>query len=156
MRRLITAALLGSAMLAAPAFAHEHEPVLGIWDTAAVTDFGTFEATMIVAAGEEGYSVEMVDVAPEGGQGMPPMESSISEVLVEGAALTFTRSLTTPQGPMELSYSFTAEGDVISGSANSSFGAIPVSGTRAAAEEEVESDEVEVAVEDEVEVEEAE
>lgn len=146
MTKLMTAALLASALVAAPALAHEHETVLGTWDTAAVTDFGTFEATMIVAAAEEGYSVEMVDVAPEGAQGMPPMESEISEVMVDGASLTFIRSLSTPQGPMELSYSFTAEGDSISGEASSSFGAIPVNGTRAGAEAEAEI-EVEVEVE---------
>lgn len=122
------------------AVAQDAPAVVGTWDTAAVTDFGTFEATMTVAAAEEGYTVEMVDVVPEGGQGMPPMESSISDVMVDGSSLTFTRSLTTPQGPMELSYSFTAEGDAITGSANSSFGAIPVNGTRAGAEAEAEAE----------------
>lgn len=134
MKMRFAALALGASLMAAPAWAQDVPGVLGTWDTAAVTDFGTFEATMTVAEGGEGYTVEMADVVPEGGGGMPPMESSISDVAVDGNSLTFKRSLTTPQGPMELSYSFTAEGDAISGEANSSFGAIPVNGTRAAAE----------------------
>ena len=37
----------GASLLAAPAWA-QASPVLGTWNTEAVTDFGTFKATMTV------------------------------------------------------------------------------------------------------------
>jgi hypothetical protein len=76
--------------------------------------------------------VTMVDQAPaEGAQAMPPMESTISDVHVDGNTFTFKRSLTTPQGPMELAYNGTVTGDALTAQVASSFGNIPVTGTRA-------------------------
>ena len=127
MAALATAA----ALLAMPAQAQD-SPVVGTWNTQARTDFGTFASTMTVAHEGGVYSVTMVDQAPAaGGQGMPPMESSISGVSVDGNSFTFKRSLTTPQGPMELSYSGSVDGDSLTAEVASSFGNIPVTGTRA-------------------------
>ncbi|WAT16805.1 hypothetical protein OZN62_07575 [Aurantiacibacter sp. MUD11] len=131
MHKHLTAALLASAIFAAPAAAHEHEAILGSWDTVLETPMGNFEAGLTVAQGAEGYTVVIEDRPPEGGEAMPPMESTISDVAVEGATVTFLRSLTTPQGPMELTYTLTADGDALSGEASSSFGGVPITGTRA-------------------------
>lgn len=131
MHKYLSGALLGSAMLAAPLAAHEHEAILGNWDTVLETPMGSFEAGLTVAYGEEGYTVQIEDRPPEGGEAMPPMESTISDVAVEGDTVTFLRSLTTPQGPMELTYTLTADGDALSGEAASSFGGVPITGTRA-------------------------
>lgn len=134
MMKLVTTALLGSALLAAPAIAQEGGSILGDWDTVTETPMGNFEAGISIDGDEEGYTVEIEDRPPEGGEAMPPMESTISDVAVDGTTVTFTRALTTPQGPMELTYSLTADGDSLAGEANSSFGAVPITGTRAAAE----------------------
>lgn len=117
----------GLSLIAAPAFAAS--PVVGTWATVADTDFGRFEATLTVAETADGYSVEFVDVPAEGA---PPveMESEISDVKVDGANFSFTRKLTTPQGPFTLAYTGTVDGDALTAQANSDFGAIPVTGTR--------------------------
>ena len=137
MKKTIFGALaLGAAMIATPAIAQD-SPVVGTWNTEAVTDFGTFAATMIVTQGEDGYAVEIVDQTPAGGAqaGAPPqMESTISDVMVDGSTFSFRRSLDTPQGPMELTYTGSVEGDALTAQVGSSFGNIPVTGTRAEAE----------------------
>jgi hypothetical protein len=121
-----------ATLFATPALAQE-SPVLGTWNTQAVTDFGTFAAIMTVLDDEGSYIVTMEDVAPAaGGEAPPTMESSISDVVVDGATFTFKRSLTTPQGAMELAYAGTVDGDSLTATATSPMGAIPVTGTRAA------------------------
>ncbi len=132
--RFVTLAL-GTALVATPALADHHASIVGSWDTVTETPMGNFEAGISVDAAEEGYTVAIEDRPPEGGQAMPPMESTISNVAVEGSTVTFVRSMETPQGPMELTYTLTADGDALSGEANSSFGAVPITGTRAGGEE---------------------
>ena len=130
--RFAAAALAGAALIATPAYA---EGVVGTWNLVAATQMGEFKTTMTVAEADGGFTVEMVDVPPEEGAaaGGPPMdfESSISEVTVEGSDLKFKRALSNPQFSMDLSYALTADGDSISGSANSDFGPTPITGTRA-------------------------
>ena len=122
--------LAGAALtMSAPAMA-EDSPVVGNWDTVAKTDFGNFQAVMSFAATEEGYAIEMTDVPPEGAPAGPPMESAISDIKVEGNGFSFKRQLSTPQGPMELTYTGSVDGDTLTAEANSAFGAIPVTGTR--------------------------
>ncbi len=132
MKSIRFAALAFAAtLLPTPALAQE-SPVIGTWNTQAVTDFGTFASTMTVLDDEGSYIVTMEDVAPAGGGAAPPpMESSIFDVMVDGATFTFKRSITTPQGEMELAYSGTVDGDSLTATAASSFGNIPVTGTRA-------------------------
>ncbi len=123
---------VGACFIATPVMAEE-SPVLGSWNTEAVTDFGTFAATLVVSESEDGYSIEMIDAPMEGpgAQAGPAMESVISDVTVDGSAFAFKRSITTPQGPMEISYSGTVEGDALTAEAVTTFGTIPMTGTRA-------------------------
>ena len=132
MKKLSFAALaFAASIFAAPAMAQD-SAVVGTWDTEAVTDFGTFASTMIVAEGDDGYTIEMIDVAPEAGAAAPPeSESAISDVVVDGDNFSFKRSMTTPQGAMDLSYTGAVEGDALTASIASDFGAIAVTGTRA-------------------------
>jgi hypothetical protein len=116
-----------ASLFATPAMAQD-SPVLGTWNTQAVTDFGTFASTMTVLDDEGSYLVTMEDVPVEG---MPAMEGSVSDVVVDGASFTFTRSLTSPQGVMELAYSGTVDGDSMTATVTSPMGSIPVTGTRA-------------------------
>jgi hypothetical protein len=127
MRVMLLIAAVGGLALAAPALAQ----VEGEWAAAAETPQGAFEFGLTVAAADGGHTVAIADAPPPGAPaGAPAMESTISDVVVDGDKLTFKRSITTPQGPMELNYELTASGDTLSGTANSSFGAIPITGTR--------------------------
>lgn len=128
-RSFASIAAAGSLAFTAPALA-QGSPVLGTWATEAKTDFGTFKSNWTVAEEDAAYTVDVVDAPIEGGPGGPPPESTISDVKVEGNTLSFTRSLKMDQGPMNLTYSVTVDGDTMTGEANSDFGPIPITGTR--------------------------
>ena len=123
------ATLVASAsLIAVPALA-QSSPVLGTWNTEAVTDFGTFKATMKVAEANGAYTVEMTDVPAEGAP--PAMPSTISDVVVDGTTFSFKRKLSTPQGEMDLAYTGTVDGDKLTAEVDTGqFGKLPVTGTR--------------------------
>ena len=122
-------AAAGLLAVAAPAVA-QGSPVVGTWATEAKTDFGTFKSSWTVAEAGGAYTIEVVDAPMEGGPGGPPPESTISDVKVDANTLSFTRSLQMEQGPMNLKYSVTIDGNALSGQATSDFGPIPITGTR--------------------------
>lgn len=125
------ALVAGAAVMAAPAYA-QGSPVLGAWETEAVTDFGTFKADLTIAEGDGGYTAAMVDAPQTGpdGQPAPAMVSSISDVTVDGANFSFKRTIDFQGQAMVLTYTGAVEGDALTATANSDFGAIPVKGTR--------------------------
>ena len=125
------ACLAAAGLVASPAMGQD--ALLGSWITVTETPMGNFTATMIVSRADGGYKVEMVEEAPQGaggGEAMPAMQSTFSKIEVEGQNLRFQRSLDTPQGAMELNYSFTAQGDTLTGEADTGFGAIAITGKR--------------------------
>ena len=121
----------GVALMAPPALAAD-SPVVGTWNTEAVTDFGTFKATMTVAEANGTYTVDIKDVPIEGAPPAPPSPpGAITDVVVDGAKISFKRKLTTPQGEMTMTYTGTVEGDKLTAEADiGEFGKIPVTGTR--------------------------
>lgn len=120
----------GLSLLAAPAFA-QSSPVVGSWATAVDVQGAKIESTMTVAEANGAYTVEIKDGPMPGAPAdAPAMESTISDVAVEGSKLTFKRALTTPQGAMNLSYTATADGDKLAGEIVSDFGPIALTGTR--------------------------
>ena len=121
----------GASLMAAPALA-AGSPVVGVWNTEAVTDFGTLKATMTVAEANGAYTVDMKDVPLEGAPPAPPSPpGSITDVVVDGAKISFKRKLTTPQGEMTMTYTGTVDGDKLTAEADiGEFGKIPVTGTR--------------------------
>ena len=121
------ALVAGASLLAAPAWA-QSSPALGSWDTEAVTDFGTFKATLTVTEANGAYAIEMTDVHAEGAP--PPGASSISEVTVNGANFAFKRTIDFQGQPIVLNYTGSVEGNALTATAASDFGAIPVKGTR--------------------------
>ena len=126
------ALVAGASLMAAPALA-QSSPVVGKWATESVTDFGTFRATMTVAQEGGAYTVNIQDIAPEGGAGAGgggAMPSVISDVVVDGSKFSFKRKLTTPQGEMNLTYNGTVEGNSLTGEVGSDFGPIKLTGTR--------------------------
>ena len=117
----------GASLMAVPAHA-QSSPVVGAWDTEAVTDFGTFKATLTVTEANGAYAIEMKDVPAEGAP--PPGASSISEVSVTGADFSFKRTIDFQGQPIVLNYSGKVDGNALTATATSDFGAIPVKGTR--------------------------
>lgn len=125
------AALAAASLVAAPALA-QSSPVVGSWATEAVTDFGTFKSTMTFAQAGDGYTVAMVDVPQAGpdGQPAPAMASAISDISVNGTAFSFKRTIDFQGQAIVLTYTGTVDGNALTATANSDFGAIPVKGTR--------------------------
>ena len=116
-----------AAVIAVPAYA-QSSPVLGSWDTEAVTDFGTFKATLTVTEANGAYAIAMTDVPAEGAP--PPGASSISEVTVNGADFAFKRTIDFQGQPIVLNYTGKVDGNALTATAASDFGAMPVKGTR--------------------------
>jgi opacity protein-like surface antigen len=129
MKKLAFAAAAAFALFAAPALAAD-SPAAGEWAVEAKTDFGTFKSDWTVAEAEGAWTLEMADQPMEGGPGGPPPESTITNLKVDGGKLTFDRALDMGGQAFSMSYDLTVEGDTLSGTANSDFGPIPISGTR--------------------------
>ena len=132
LKSLRFAVLAASAsLIAAPALAAD-SPVVGTWNTEAVTDFGTFKATMTVAEASGAYTIDIKDVPLEGAPPAPPSPpGAITDVVVNGGAFSFKRKLTTPQGELTMSYAGTVDGDKLTAEVDTGqFGKIPVTGTR--------------------------
>jgi hypothetical protein len=133
MRKLHFAALAAAGALFAgtPAFAAD-SAVAGTWATEAKSDFGTFKSTWTVADNNGTYTVDVKDAPMEGapgGDGAPP-KSTISNVKVDGATLTFDRELVMGDMTIKLAYKVTADGNALTGQTHSDFGDIPITGTR--------------------------
>ena len=126
-KTVFAAVVASAAVMAAPAYA-QSSPVLGSWDTEAVTDFGTFKATLTVTEANGAYAIEMKDVPGEGAP--PPAASTISDVTVNGANFSFKRTIDFQGQPIVLNYTGTVDGNALTATANSDFGSIPVKGTR--------------------------
>jgi hypothetical protein len=143
MRLFAAGALSALALVGAPAFAASS--VVGTWSTVMDTPRGQRESTLTVTQNGTAYAVTLTPVRPAGGSGegsgsgpgggagggfAGPRESTISDVAVKGSTLTFKRSVTTPQGAFDTSYTLTVDGDSIKGTASSPRGDIPVTGKR--------------------------
>ena len=119
-----------ASMMAAPAVAAD-SPVVGTWDTAIDVQGQKMTSEITVAQAGDGYTVAIKDGPMPGAPAdAPPMPSAISDIVVDGAKLTFKRKLTTPQGEMNLTYTANANGDALTGEIGSDFGPIAMTGTR--------------------------
>ncbi|MBS1239610.1 MAG: hypothetical protein H6R45_316 [Proteobacteria bacterium] len=129
--RFAAVALAGAAFISTAAYAASE--AAGKWDLVADVQGQQLKSTMTVAEAAGGYTVDIVDVAPEGGGdgGFGPMTSTISEVAVDGSVLTFKRHLSSDAFQVDLTYKLTATGDSLAGEASSDFGPTAITGTRA-------------------------
>lgn len=127
MRFIAASAVVLATLAGAPALAQS----AGEWETTATSPQGTFTSTWTLTDGEPD-AIAVVDPAPPGGG--PAMESTFSEVVVDGANFSFKRQLTTPGGPIELTYTGTVDGDALTATAAGNFGGapfeMPITGTR--------------------------
>jgi hypothetical protein len=85
---------------------------------------------MTISEADGVHAVAFEEAPPAGAPAGPPMESTVSDIVIDGNTFTFKRVLTTPQGPFELAYEGTVDGDALTGTATSSFGPIAFTGTR--------------------------
>jgi len=131
-RKFVFAATLAAASLTATPALAQSSPAVGTWDTESVTDFGTFKAEVTIAQSGGGYTVAMVDAPQTGpdGQPAPAMTSTISDVTVNGANFSFKRTIDFQGQAIVLNYTGSVDGNALTATANSDFGAIPVKGTR--------------------------
>ena len=133
--RYAALAAAGALFVSGPAFAAD-SPVVGTWATEAKSDFGTFKSTWTVADNNGTYTVDVKDAPPEGGAGggdggpPAPSKSTISDVKVDGNKLTFKRELVMGDMTIDLNYDVTVDGNAMSGTTHSSFGDIPITGTK--------------------------
>lgn len=132
LKTLALAALLASASLTAVPALAAGSPVVGTWNTVADAQGQKFESTVTVAEANGAYTVDIKDKPMTGpdGQAMPPMQSTISDVKVDGAKFSFKRTLAFGDMPMELAYSGSVDGNNLTAQVTSPMGAIPVTGTR--------------------------
>jgi hypothetical protein len=68
--------------------------------------------------------------ADAGGAPAAPPKSTISDVKVEGNKLTFKRELVMGDMTIDLAYDVTVDGSNMTGTSHSSFGDIPITGTK--------------------------
>ena len=126
----LAALAAAASLMAAPALAAD-SPVVGSWDTAIDVQGQKVTAELTVAQAGDAYTVTIKDGPfPGAPADAPPMPSAISDVVVDGAKLTFKRKLTTPQGEMNLAYTANASGDTLTGEIGSDFGPVAMTGTR--------------------------
>jgi hypothetical protein len=134
MRKLHFAALAaaGTLFAATPAYAAD-SALAGTWSTEAKSDFGTIKATWTVAQNGGSYSIDIKDEPMQGGPGgaaPAPPKSTISDVKVDGNKLTFKRELVMGDMTIDLDYDVTVDGNAMTGTTHSSFGDIPITGTK--------------------------
>ena len=127
---LLAALVAGATVLAAPAYA-QSSPVLGAWTTKVDVGGTIVESTWTFAQSGSAYTIDIKDGPfPGAPADAPPMQSVISDLVVDGGTFSFKRVLTTPQGPFNLSYTGSVDGNTLTGTVNSDFGPIPITGTR--------------------------
>jgi len=132
LKKLAFAALVAGASVAAVPALAAGSPVVGTWNTVVDAQGQKFESTVTVAEANGAYTVDIKDkpMAGPDGQAMPPMQSTVSDVKVDGAKFSFKRTLAFGDMPMELAYSGSVDGNNLTAEVTSPMGAIPVTGTR--------------------------
>ena len=105
--------------------------MLGAWETKVESPMGEFAAKWTFAQGDEGPTLDIEPVAAEGAPAGPPMEMTVSDLVIDADAFSFTQSVATPQGDMAIAVAGAVDGDALAAEANTDFGAMPITGTRA-------------------------
>ena len=112
---VLAAGLWVGAAVAAP-------DVTGTWDIVEETPQGEMEGVLMIKDAGDGYS-GTINVADQ--------KSKLQNVMVKGSKVMFDRTVETPNGNLDLSYTGTVDGDKIEGTIDAGqFGEIPFSGTR--------------------------
>ena len=121
-------AVLAPALLAALAAPASGQPFLGEWTAPAHTPAGEVSETLTVRQTAEGYTItaKLVEPVPEG----TPQAGPGTDIVLEGDRFSFTRTLTIPDGVLEITYSGVVSGDTFTGTVNMGFAQAPYTGVR--------------------------
>lgn len=96
--------------------------VTGTWDIVEETPQGEMEGVLMIEESGSGHTGS-INVADQ--------KNELQNVAVDGNEVTFDRTVETPNGNLDLSYTGTVEGDKIEGTIDAGqFGEIPFEGTR--------------------------
>jgi hypothetical protein len=123
-----TGAALGLVLLAAmatPAFA---QSFVGDWTATAHTPGGDISETLNVAKAGTGYTVTAKLVGAAEGQ---PEAGPGTDVVLDGDKFSYKRSVTTPNGAIEITYSGVVSGDKFTGKAEVGGQQVDYTGVRA-------------------------
>ena len=104
-------AFLLAVALASPALA---QSFVGDWTATAHTPGGDVSEKLSVAKAGDGYTVSAHLVGAEPGS---PEAGQPTNVVVNGDNFSYTRSITTPQGSIEIDYKGVVSGDTFTGKA---------------------------------------
>lgn len=125
MRNVVRSAA-AALLLGAPALA-QASPVIGSWTLAAETPQGRLETTVTFLESGGTYSVDLESpVIPD----VPRPAETITDIVIDGNSFSFKRTVTMPQGPIEITYAGTVDGDALSGEASTATGGMAITGTR--------------------------
>jgi hypothetical protein len=121
MRHLVLAGLVGGLIFGAPALAEGE--FAGAWAVEVNTGQAVRTATWTVTEAEGGgYAVE---ISQDGAT------SAGTDVTFDGTTFTFKRTITSPQGSLDASYTGTIEGDALTAEVDlGQIGKFPVTGKR--------------------------
>lgn len=117
--------LVAALATSAPALA---ESFLGEWTATAHTPVGDVAETLTVVSTDDGYSitarpVEAVpDGTPEGGPG--------TDIVLDEDTFSYKRTVTTPGGALEVTYTGVVSGDTFAGTVDMGFAQAPYTGVR--------------------------
>lgn len=116
--------LILAAALATPAFA---QSFAGDWTATAHAPGGDASETLHVAKMDHGYTVtaKLVDPPPgalEAGPG--------ADVVLDGDRFSYKRTVTTPNGPVHITYTGVVSGDTFTGTVDMGFAQAPFTGVR--------------------------
>lgn len=124
--RSTAAGLILVAMLASPALALDH-PFVGEWTATATTPGGDVHETISVVETDDGYAItaRLVGVAEDMPQAGPG-----TDIVLDGDSFSYKRTLTTPDGGLEITYTGIVSGDTFTGTVDMGFAQAPYNGVR--------------------------
>lgn len=131
MRITAASGLILVAALATPAPTLA-ESLLGQWTATAHTPVGEVAETLTVVATDDGYSItaRLVEAVPDGTPEGTPEGGPGTDIVLDGDTFSYKRTVTTPGGALEVTYTGVVSGDTFAGTVDMGFAQAPYTGVR--------------------------
>lgn len=125
MRTTAASGLVLVAALATPAFG---QSLVGKWTATAATPGGEVSETLTVVKTDDGYVItaKLVEAVSEG----TPEAGPGTDIVLDGDRFSYKRTVTTPGGALEITYTGVVSGDKFTGTVDLGFAQAPYSGVR--------------------------
>jgi hypothetical protein len=117
--------LILMAALAAPAHG---QSFVGKWTATATTLGGPVSETLTVVKTDDGYAISAKLVEP-GREGTPEAGPG-TDIVLDGDKFSYKRTVTIPEGSLEITYSGMVSGDTFTGTVDLGFAQAPCTGVR--------------------------